>query len=1071
MLRTALFVSTAAVFALAAPAWAQDTATPAPDAATTTSAAQGAPTEVAPDEVQGSGDIVVTATRRSERLSDVPLAVSAVTSETLVNSGANDIRALNQVAPSLLISSTGSEANASARIRGVGTVGDNPGLESSVALFIDGVYRSRTGVGLSELGELDRIEVLRGPQGTLFGRNASAGLLNVVTKGPEFTWRGTAEATYGNYDNVRAQGGITGPISERLAFRLDGVYQNRDGFFENITDGERFNNRNRYFVRGQLLFEPTNDIKIRVIGDFTERNEDCCAATYITATNDFDPTNFGLVDNANPIIPVLTSVAGTNFAGYFPSAVNPYDRKIAITPGRGYGGKTKDYGGSAELNWNFGDFQLTSITAYREFSNFQASDADYGVADILNFLPDSGRVFHTFTQELRLNGEAFGGKLDWLVGGFYSNEDLTTTTHLLFGDDYGPFAACRLLATISPAIPRNPNQAGCRAGTNGATTDFVLANTPGVSAIFTPGQRAGFINGLNLLSTVRNVGDENANFAQNSENFAFFTHNIVHLTDRLNLTLGLRYTNETKTLDANFRNTNTICPAVQGAVLPSLAGATGTAQALLGGVISLACQGNSTSALNAISLNDRRKEDKFTGTAVLSWKPVDSVLFYGSFSRGYKAGGFNLDRSAFTNPAGQLALPIGFVTPGNAGFYANGLQFDEETVDAYEIGAKYNSRAFSLNVAAFRQEFSNFQLNTFNGTVYVVQNINGCKSDLGGLDRDTSATTGTCASGDTKAGLVSQGVELEASIRPSRDVTIGMGFTYSDTKFADNLVGSDDGQRPLDPQLRLLPGQQLSNAPKVVVTNSVTWTPELGSTGWSALFYGDARTVERLQHRVGPVPAEGAGVVLHGERPHRPAHPGRAPVDRILGAEPAQHRLHAGGVLVALSGDGCQRGLSGGAVSGRDADLLGVSGRAAHLWRDVALALLRADRGEGASSSCRSSLPVKGPLPGWGAVLFLCRPVAAKPERGQGCWTCPVPASQREGIDQSAPRPSVAIAVSAEVGKPCDLDAALWQRLGHGIADIAEQAFADVRAKVEGTRRSCWRSQSRALRWRRPSCR
>jgi iron complex outermembrane receptor protein len=107
----------------------------------------------------------------------------------LQNSGANDIRQLNQLAPSLLVSSSGTEANGAARIRGVGTVGDNPGLESSVAVFIDGVYRSRTGAGLSDLGEIERIEVLRGPQGTLFGRNASAGLINIVSKSPEFTVR------------------------------------------------------------------------------------------------------------------------------------------------------------------------------------------------------------------------------------------------------------------------------------------------------------------------------------------------------------------------------------------------------------------------------------------------------------------------------------------------------------------------------------------------------------------------------------------------------------------------------------------------------------------------------------------------------------------------------------------------------------------------------------------------------------------------------------------------------------------------------------------------------------------
>ena len=160
----------AAIVALAAPAYAQTTAAP----------------QTAQEPVDAGDDIVVVAQGRSQLLSDVPVAVSAVTAETLQNSGANDIRQLNQVAPSLLVSSTGSEANGSARIRGIGTVGDNPGLESSVPVFIDGVYRSRSGIGLNELGEIDRVEVQRGPQGTLGGRNSSAGLISIYSKKPKF---------------------------------------------------------------------------------------------------------------------------------------------------------------------------------------------------------------------------------------------------------------------------------------------------------------------------------------------------------------------------------------------------------------------------------------------------------------------------------------------------------------------------------------------------------------------------------------------------------------------------------------------------------------------------------------------------------------------------------------------------------------------------------------------------------------------------------------------------------------------------------------------------------------------
>ena len=171
-------------------------------------------------------------------------------------------------------------AQAVANIRGIGTVGDNPGLESSVAVFIDGVYRSRTGVGLTELGPIDRVEVLRGPQGTLFGRNASAGLIHVITAKPRFTREIYGEASLGNYDLRRIELGATGPITDTLAARIDGVWMQRDGFLDDVISGGDYNDRNRYMVRGQLLYQPNDDLSVRLIADYAKRNEQCCAAVY-----------------------------------------------------------------------------------------------------------------------------------------------------------------------------------------------------------------------------------------------------------------------------------------------------------------------------------------------------------------------------------------------------------------------------------------------------------------------------------------------------------------------------------------------------------------------------------------------------------------------------------------------------------------------------------------------------------------------------------------------------------------------------------------------------------------------
>ncbi|WP_334017525.1 TonB-dependent receptor [Sphingomonas aurantiaca] len=265
-------------------------------------------------------------------------------------------------------------------------------------------------------------------------------------------------------------------------------------------------------------------------------------------------------------------------------------------------------------------------------------------------------------------------------------------------------------------------------------------------------------------------------------------------------------------------------------------GATAFAQ----GIVTLTCTGNSSTALNGLNLNDSFGDGEFTGTAVLSWKPFTKLLTYASYAKGYKAGGYNLDRSDLGGVNGVLSAR------SNAD--AAGLRFNAEKVNNYEIGAKFNTRQFTLNVAAFRQEFTDFQLNTFNGSIFVVQNVQGCKDNLNGLDSDngfnpvTGAQTGTCAPNRAKkAGVISQGVELEATMSPIKQVTFTAGYTYADTFARKNLVGSSTTGEALDRALFLLPGSQLSNAPKNVVTTSFAWTPDIGKNGLSGLFYVDSR--------------------------------------------------------------------------------------------------------------------------------------------------------------------------------------------------------------------------------------
>lgn len=768
---------------------------------------------VAQSEQALLSDIIVTATRRAQALSDVPIAVSAITADRLLDSGTTDIRSLNQLAPSLLVSGATNEQVFSARVRGVGTVGENAGIESSVALFIDGVYRSRTGTGLTDLGEVERIEVLRGPQGTLFGRNASAGLINVVTKAPAFENYVYANATYGNYDQKRLEGGINAElIRGKLAGKLEGLWNKRDGYIEDIASDRSFNNRNRWMLRGQLLYEPDDDLSLRLIGDYTNHREQCCRAGIAPSPGMSRDAEGNVVFGPNPLLPILQGLG---------SLIEPGEMyRTAVTPGRNVPSEVDSWGVSAELNWDLGAAKLTSITAYRDFKSLGGLDVDYDNLDIM-FRTGMQQQFKTFTQELRFQGQLFDDRLDWLVGGYFSDEKFRSWgDDIQYGADAEAYGDCLIVAALAPA---SLNTALPRCTTLPATAwpGFAgLAAALGVPGL--PGTGAG----------------PGSYYKHNSRNYAFFTHNVFDIVpDRLSLTVGARWTHERKTLETVFNNTNELCSVLRGMANPAA---------------SFACVVNGTAGPGFAAGDPGTKisESRWTGTVVLDWKPTDDLMLYGSWARGYKAGGFNLDSSAVDitcNPnagtpdqqaacAAQLALPPN--TVGNARPEAVDLQFAPETVESFEIGAKYAVPGFSASLALFRQKFSNFQLNTYNGVNFEVTNIQACRDDLGGADMDTSPLTGACAPDRLKAGVVSKGIELELAATPVQNLNVTAALTYLDTAFSRNLVGTNG--RPLSPVLFQLPGRQISNAPPYVVTGSVSWTPPIGDN-LRGLFYLDYR--------------------------------------------------------------------------------------------------------------------------------------------------------------------------------------------------------------------------------------
>ena len=795
-----------------------------------------------------SGEIIVTATRRATALSNVPIAVSAVTADQLQNSGAADIRQLGQLTPSLLVSSATNESNGAARIRGIGTVGENPGLESSVAVFIDGVYRSRTGVGLGELGAVERIEVLRGPQGTLFGRNASAGLINIVTRKPSFDLGGEAEASYGNYDYYRIGAGVTGPIlGDKVAGRLDAVYVKRDGFLTDATSGRSLNDRDRYIVRAQILAEPTDDLTFRIVGDYSQKSEECCGAVYLNPVRNLTRGATGPVSSANTLVPILTAF-GANLQ--LPSAGDTYIRRTSITPGFDYHQDSSDKGLSGEISYKYGDVNMTSITAYREYKSENGQDSDFNAADILR-RTDQDRTFKTFTQEVRFQGTTFSDRLDWLVGGYYAHERLFVDDDIKYGNDYERFANCVLADNFARALGQptlvntadsscfNRPLAGALAANVAipAATRGQVAGLAGLAPFSAAGFNplGGFANiaagigfappaGTNLLN---GTGVVNNTFNQTSRNYAFFTHNVIQIfPDVVTLTLGARYTNERKTLTGSFNTNNNFCAALRATALAGLAG--------------LPCVINNSSGAGILATDpDRIKgESEGSGTAVLSIKPFERLLTYFSYSKGYKAGGFNLDTSALDTPSAAVAAATGIRLPANGRPEAADLRFEPERVDAFEFGAKLNLRDFKLNAALFYQRFKNFQLNTFNGVNFEVTNIQACRDSLGGTDRDGIAGNSSCATNRLKPGVVSKGVELEAQLFPAPFLSFSLGGTYTDTGYANNLTGT--AGRSLAPTLFQLPGQQLSNASKYTTTAAASYQPPIAND-MSGLVYVDMR--------------------------------------------------------------------------------------------------------------------------------------------------------------------------------------------------------------------------------------
>ena len=724
-------------------------------------AAQDGPTTV--------DDIIVTAQKREQSLQDVPIVVTTLSSEALDGAGVRDIKDLQILTPGMTVTSTQSETATTARIRGVGTVGDNPGLESSVGVVIDGVYRSRNGVGFGDLGELSRIEVLKGPQGTLFGKNTSAGVINIITEAPSFTPGFSAEATYGNFGAWGLAGAVTGPITDKIAGRLYMAKRERDGFYDVVTGAgprQETDDQNQDFwtARGQLLILPSDDVSIRVIADYSKRDEYCCVSTQV---------------RTGPTYDIIKGIGGQQAAPAPGYGKLPFSRTAYAN--RGTGQTMEDMGLSVEANidipsWNA---TFTSLSSWRNWSGDNGMDLDYSTADLLYRQNDGGYGFEleNLTQEFRLAGAT--DRLDWLVGVFATQENIARADSYWYGKDYTPYMSLLLGSRLNLT---NPGAVNCVTGP-GATPMGIVGCLTGATTPTGPGFGVG-----------QGVRD---NYSQTTKSLAIFTNNSWRVTDKFDVTLGLRYTLDDKRLLGLQDNVGTNGAACRGAMgnAAAIGGAIGLAnpaltgpevQALSSTLVGTICLPWANPQFDNRGISESHDNGELSGTIKGSYRFNDSVMAYASYARGYKSFGYNMDR-----------VQSG-VTPSAS------LLFPSETVDSYELGLKNTlfNRSVLLNVTYFHQTFEDFQLNTFLGTAFVVESIPEVTTK--GVDADFVWFT------------------------PVEGLSFSGGVTYADTKYG-HFTAADLTNPSNFPQLSLLPGARASFAPEWSASASMAFNRSIGS--------------------------------------------------------------------------------------------------------------------------------------------------------------------------------------------------------------------------------------------------
>jgi iron complex outermembrane receptor protein len=638
-------------------------------------------------------EITVTANKREQSLQDVPLTVSVTSEETIKQSSIVDLIDLQSAVPSLRVNQLQSSAQTNFVIRGFGNGANNPGIEPAVLVLIDGVPRSRSSSSLADLPTIERVEVLSGPQSTLFGKNASAGVISITTKAPGDEMGGLVEATLGSNGAEIVKGTVTSPLTENLSIRLSASSNERDGLGTNLSDNSPINDRNRSAVRGQIAWNPSEDLSVRVIADSDKINEACCVT---------GPLLRGPASDVSDGIALQLQEAGLPGVGVLAADATPWDRQIYMNF-EPYN-DVENEGISLHIEKDLGFATLTSITSDRETNMRSNFDADFSAARLIN----ENKLdydFETFTQELRLTSNS-DSDVQWTVGAFYADEDTYNNRTVLYGDDIESYvnfilsgrgssldAVAELVA--QGALVQVFQGQGLSEADAQVQVGTLLASPGGMDAVdaaLATAQAAGapVMTSAQMRGQFFNIngGSQQEEFNMNSKTTSIFANIDFPVAEDWTASIGVNKTDDEKTVVADV----VIDDLFASLPLPST----------LTAVQFFPPFANYPNA----SEDGVFKSDDVTHTLRLTHDLSDNTKVYASHSTGFKPTSVNLSVNA--NDATKRAA-------------------DPEFSENIEIGMKHTHDAGYINLALFDQTIEGFQSNTFVGNGFQLVNAGNQK--------------------------------------------------------------------------------------------------------------------------------------------------------------------------------------------------------------------------------------------------------------------------------------------------------------------------------------------------------